>query len=314
MSIPDIAIEDLIALPATGVWPESVHQFDQQSIMAVKTAMAARRPLLIRGEPGTGKSQLARAVARVWQRLFVSVVVNAQTESQDLMWHFDAIARLGEAQIGQQQKSLEAAHFLSPGALWWAFDYTSAASQYEQCRYRQLEPEHLPNWKVEQGCVVLIDEIDKADAELPNGLLEILGNGAFSVPNINQRVGLNATAPLVVITTNEERELPAAFVRRCMVLRLTLPEDQQALIDWLVKRGRCHFSKQNLSDSVLKESAQQLAQDRDKARQLGLNQPGQAEYIDLLRALVELAEGQQAQLQLLKQISSYAFEKYTSLE
>lgn len=315
MNIPDISVGQAIKLPATRAWPEAVHVFDDESVLAIQTALASRRPLLIRGEPGTGKSQLARAIAHVWQRLFISVVVNARMESQDLMWHFDAVARLGEAQIGRQDAQLESLHYLSPGALWWAFDYASAAEQYQQCRYRQLEPEPLSGWQAEQGCVVLIDEIDKAEAELPNGLLEILGNGAFAVPHINQRIGLTgSTLPLVIITTNEERELPAAFVRRCMVLRLSLPTEQSALVEWLVQRGACHFSTEKLSDKVLREAARLLAEDRDKAQRLGLHPPGQAEYIDLLRALVELADGEPAQLDVLKKISRFAFEKYTSLE
>ncbi len=314
MKLPEISMDDPLYLPENGVWPASYHQFDQHSLLAVKTAVAAKRPLLIRGEPGTGKSQLARAVAQIWKRLFVSVVVNAQTESQDLLWHFDTVARLGEAQTAQQPSALQASQFLSPGALWWAFDYASAKAQFEQSRYRQLEPLQLPDWSPANGCVVLIDEIDKAEAELPNGLLEIMGNGAFSVPHINQRVGLNSTLPLVVITTNEERELPAAFVRRCMVLRLGLPEQAQALTTWLVQRGRCHFSEQQVSVGVLTKAAELLTEDREKAGQLGLNRPGQAEYIDLIRALVELEKTEKAQLQLLDKISCFAFEKYQNLD
>lgn len=89
-----------VTLPKSGSWPESVHEFDEEShCYALMAAEAARRPLLVRGEPGIGKSQLARAAAVATGRLFQSVVVNARTECEDLQWKFDAVARLGEAQI-----------------------------------------------------------------------------------------------------------------------------------------------------------------------------------------------------------------------
>ena len=315
MIIPEIDITQPVELPETKTWPKSVHLFDRESELAVRTALASRRPLLIRGEPGTGKSQMARAVAKVWDRLFVSVVVNARTESQDLMWNFDAVARLGEAQAGHNPDRLEPKHYLSPGPLWWAFDYTSAAKQYKVCRYRQLEPDKPDQWTVDQGCVVLIDEIDKADAELPNGLLEILGNGAFSVPYTNEKIGLiGSQTPLVVVTTNEERELPAAFVRRCMVLQLKLPEDKADLVDWLVTRGGHHFPDDELSQSVLEKTAESLWEDRGNAIRLGMSPPGQAEYIDLLRALKELASDEAARLKLLDETRRYAFQKHAELE
>jgi MoxR-like ATPase len=304
-----------VELPQTAALPKSVHLFDDDSVLAIRTAVASRRPLLIRGEPGTGKSQIARAVAKVWQRLFVSVVVNARTESQDLMWHFDAVARLGEAQASRGEATLEPADYLSPGPLWWVFDYDTAARQYAKCRFRQLEPEKPAGWTSAQGCVLLIDEIDKAEAELPNGLLEILGNGAFSVPYTNQRVGLTSTTPpLVIVTTNAERELPPAFVRRCMVLQLKLPSDEQRLTQLLSERGAYHVRDKKMTNKVMIEAAGMLWVDRGKAQLLGMNPPGQAEYIDLLHALCELKEGEAAQLAMLHKIRKFAFKKYPGLE
>lgn len=102
-------------------------------------AEAARRPLLIRGEPGTGKSQLAHAAAVARQRLFLSVVVHARTIAQDLQWQFDAVARLGEAQLlaqahdPQARQHLQPQLFLSPGPLWWALDWDSAQAQWQAC-------------------------------------------------------------------------------------------------------------------------------------------------------------------------------------
>ena len=119
---------DSVPLPEYGSWPESIHQFDAKSINALKAALAAQRPLLLRGEPGTGKSQLARAAAVALNRLFVYEVVNAHTESQDLLWRFDAVGRLAEAQTLQGQncsedklkQTLDSKRYISPGPLWWA--------------------------------------------------------------------------------------------------------------------------------------------------------------------------------------------------
>lgn len=159
--------------------------------------------------------------------------------------------------------------------------------------------------------MLLIDEIDKAEADLPNSLLETLGNGAFPVPWLDAPVGLrkDVPPPLVVITTNEERELPPAFQRRCMVLRLELPKERDALVAWLVKRGEKHFGK-DCAESVRVMVAEKLFEDRAKARDLGHHKPGQAEYLDILRALKN-ARGpdEAAQIELFKRIARFAFEK-----
>jgi MoxR-like ATPase len=221
--IPDIPIDRPLTLPRTGTWPASVHLFDQASADAVLAALAAERPLLVRGEPGAGKSQLARAAAQVLGRLFVGSVVHSRSEAQDLKWEYDAVARLGEAQVlaavpsdlGYRER-LDPRRFLIPGPLWWVFDWSSAEAQVRDYSLCKAHPPAVPDgWTPAQGAVLLIDEIDKAEADLPNALLETLGNGAFPVPWLDGPVGLRAGVPppLVVVTTNEERELPAAFLR-----------------------------------------------------------------------------------------------------
>jgi len=317
--IPDIPVDKRIPLPETGTWPESVHLFDQASADAVLAAIAAERPLLVRGEPGVGKSQLARAAACVLQRAFVATVVHARSEAQDLQWEFDAVARLGEAQVLAAEKSkqdvqerLDPRKYLTPGPLWWVFDWQSAADQVAEHAHCKIRPPAAPkDWIPEQGCVLLIDEIDKAEADLPNSLLETLGNGAFPVPWLEQPVGLRkgAVKPLVVVTTNEERELPAAFLRRCMVLNLALPKDDGELVDLLVKRGGDHFGKQ-CKPKLRKAVAEKLAEDRNKARDLGRPVPGQAEYLDILRALVNArGSDEAAQMELFGRIARFALDK-----
>ena len=214
-------------------------------------------------------------------------------------------------------------------------DCQSARQQLERCRWPFYQPGLAPEdtaVAARQGFVLLIDEIDKADTSLPNSLLEVLGNGGFRVPLLNQtvRTPLGSPTPLVIITTNEERELPPAFVRRCLVLHLRVDDEQflrgwwnrqlvqrselfspeRALIKWLAERGETHFAG-IFTAKVRERAAELLARDRRKARQAGLIRPGQAEYLDLLRALRNMAadSGEQRQLALLEQISPFVLVK-----
>lgn len=318
-----IPTEQPISLPSWGTWPESVHVFDQASADAVLAAGLARRPLLVCGEPGTGKSQLARAAAFQLQRAFVSHVVHARSEAQDLQWEFDAVARLGEAQaLGnaasqeERQERLDPRRYLVPGPLWWTFDWTSAQRHVQTFSLRKVAPPAQPKGcRHTHGCVLLLDEIDKADADLPNSLLEILGNGAFPVPWLEQPVGLRPDQPhpLVVITTNGERDLPAAFLRRCMVLKLDLPSDRAELVAFLARRGEHHFGGQ-CTPELRATVAAQLAEDRDRASRLGAALPGQAEYLDILRVLVNAHPNDPvAQEALLKRVARFALDKAVAL-
>lgn len=292
------------------------HIFNDNDCHALWSAYAAGRPLLVRGKPGTGKSQMARAIADRLGWTLVSEVVRGNTELSDLHWNFDAIRRLGEAQVQRPQNNpqnkskddpLDPKWFLSPGAFWWAYDWETANQQFEDCTYNlRQKPDEKPGSK---GVVLLIDEIDKAEPDLPNGLLETLGNYEFSVPYLSQTSDKDNTNTikgekhnlLIIITTNEERELPTAFVRRCFVHTLKMEEN----IDWLVRRGQLHYG-QEITDTVYKNAAQQLLSDRSRAKD-GRYPPGLAEYIDLLGALatVELTE----QADLLEKVSAYALQK-----
>src|SRR4051794_25880131 len=160
-----------VPLPSRRGLRESVHVFDEDSLLAIEAALATGRPLLVRGEPGTGKSQLARAAAEVLKRPFIPHAVDAQTETRDLLWTVDAIARLAEAQVMATFK--DAAHreqvreligirrFLKPGPLWWAFHWAEVREQ--AALSGALEPDRPEGWTEAHGVVVLIDEIDKAD-------------------------------------------------------------------------------------------------------------------------------------------------------
>ncbi len=299
---------------------ERVHVFDTPSIRAIDAALAAKRPLLIRGEPGIGKSQLARAAAKALKRVFVQHVIDAHCESQDLMWHFDAVQRLADAQLshvsGQGGAALEQKlllkNYLHPGPLWWAFDWNSAFTQAQALGIPT--PTQEKDSDPANGCVVLIDEIDKAEMDVPNGLLEALGEGSFTPKGWGEPICASGITPLVIITTNEERALPPAFLRRCLVLYLELVKDGEDLIEHLVKRGRAHFK--DMDADVLREAAGQLQTDRKHAIDNQLKPlPGQAEYLDLLRALHYIAPDDAAeQLKKLKEIAPFVVQKHSGSE
>jgi MoxR-like ATPase len=299
------------------------HQFELRQIRAVNAALSASRPLLVRGEPGVGKSQLARAAAKALGRVFVQHVVDSRTESRDLLWHFDAVGRLAKAQImgalqfGTEKKALNVLEeelaverFIHPRALWWAFDWDNALEQAN--KIKEGEPPNPDGGDPAQGSVVLIDEIDKAEPDVPNGLLEALGNGQFTPQGFGQPVKATGPSPLVVITTNEERTLPDAFIRRCLVLHLDLPKERDKLIAKLVERGKAHFADKT-SATVLTKAAELLAQDRAEAEQRHWRPlPGQAEYLDLLRAVVGLSQGNTKQQErLIDEVARFVLKKHS---
>ncbi len=317
----DLADGAEIPLPADDGLPPSVHVIDQASIDAINAALAIGRPLLVRGDPGTGKSQLARAAARALGRRFRAHVVDGSTETRDLLWRGDAVERLALAQVlgalkevteAQALARLELQRFIEPGPLWWGFDWEGAAFQRELRCYRAdatARPDPGRARSTNEACVVLIDEIDKADATVPNGLLDALGNGSFDVDGVGSVMMDRACPPLVVITTNEERALPDAFLRRCLVLRLALPVERQALIDVLVARGNAHFGAR-CGAKVLTRAAEMLADDREEMGSREVTAPGLAEYVDLVGVVVERGKADADRLALLDRVRQFALRKH----
>lgn len=320
---------------------EQIYLFDQASIYALTAAYHAGRPLLVRGDPGTGKSQLAHAVAEAMNWQLLSTVITAHTEIQDLWYHFDTVNRLGHAQLmsamhgsidaEEREETLKAElspnKFLSPGVLWWAYDWQSALRHCRDSEHRQYMPESIHGKKNlsrmtaqdleslipdPKGIVLLIDEIDKADSDLPNSLLETLDCKRFEVPWIDESVGGagQTLKPLVIITTNEERQLPPAFLRRCLVLNLNLPKDNAELKALLIERGKAHFND-DIEQDAMALAADQLIKDRELAESYGYKPPGQAEYLDILRVLRQFKKPEQ--VEMLNEIKDFALRKHPDL-
>ena len=298
--------------------PEQVHVFGEDEVLAVQTARDARRALLIRGEPGTGKTQLAKAAAQQLGHGFVSLVVDSRTEARDLLWHVDAVRRLADAQVAgalpaarrKNGAALEIRNYVEPRPLWWGLNWESAAQQAGRAGVQA--PRNLPGCDPANGVVVLIDEVDKGGADVPNGLLEALGSAEFRPPGFAGpvRPQQDDRFPLVIITTNDTRTLPDAFTRRCVVLHLRLPDAEAELIEHLVVRGAAHFPKMDLD--VRRAAAEMVARDRARLQESGGRPlPGQAEYMDLLRVVDRQARGDAAdQLKRLSVAAPFVVRKH----
>ena len=174
--------------------------------VAVNAAVTLRRPLLVKGEPGTGKTVLAREIADAIGAPLIEWVVKSTTKAQQGLYEYDAVARLRDGQLGDPRVH-DIANYVSRGKLWEAFESPA-----------------LP--------VLQIDEIDKADIEFPNDLLQELDRMEFDVYETKQRI-VARERPVVVITSNNEKDLPDAFLRRCFFHYIKFPdrETMQAIID-----------------------------------------------------------------------------------
>ncbi len=167
--------------------------------VAVNAAIQLERPLLVKGEPGTGKTVLAIEVAKSLGVPLIEWHVKSTTKAQQGLYEYDAVARLRDGQMGDE-RSREVANYIRKGKLWEAF----------------VSPERP---------VLLIDEIDKADIEFPNDLLQELDRMEFFVYETGETV-VATQRPIVIITSNNEKELPDAFLRRCFFHYIKFPDEQ----------------------------------------------------------------------------------------
>ena len=165
--------------------------------VAVNAAALLRRPLLVKGEPGTGKTVLAEEIAKAFDAPLISWNIKSTTKAQQGLYEYDAVARLRDGQLGEERVH-DIRNYIRKGKLWEAFTAPK-----------------LP--------VLLIDEIDKADIEFPNDLLQELDRMAFHVYETDETVTAKER-PIVVITSNNEKELPDAFLRRCFFHYIKFPD------------------------------------------------------------------------------------------
>ncbi len=218
--------------------------------IAVNAAVTLERPLLVKGEPGTGKTELARQVATSLGMEIIEWNIKSTTRAQQGLYEYDAVSRLRDSQLGDERVP-EVAHYIRKGKLWQAFS---------------------SNKKV----VLLIDEIDKADIEFPNDLLQELDRMNFHVYETGATIEARHR-PVVIITSNNEKELPDAFLRRCFFHYISFPEPDilRQIID-------VHYP--NLKPQILETALTQFFEIRDTP---GLKKkPSTSEVLDWLKLIL----------------------------
>jgi len=218
--------------------------------VAVNAAVKLERPLLVKGEPGTGKTELAHQVAKSLGVPMLEWHIKSTTKAQQGLYEYDAVSRLRDSQLGDPKVN-DVANYIKKGKLWEAFE----------------APERV---------VLLIDEVDKADIEFPNDLLQELDKMEFFVYETGQTIKA-AQRPIVIITSNNEKELPDAFLRRCFFHYIQFPDS-----DVMKKIVEVHHP--NIKADLLTAALTQFYEIRDQA---GLKKkPSTSEVLDWLKLLL----------------------------
>jgi len=218
--------------------------------LAVNAAITLERPLLVKGEPGTGKTELARQVSQSLGLRMIEWHVKSTTRAQQGLYEYDAVSRLRDSQLGDERVH-DVKNYIRKGKLWEAFE-------------------------ADERVVLLIDEVDKADIEFPNDLLQELDRMEFHVYETGETIRARQR-PIVIITSNNEKELPDAFLRRCFFHYIRFPD-----MDTLKRIVEVHHP--GIKDAMLTAALTQFYEIRD---QQGLKKkPSTSEVIDWLKLLL----------------------------
>ncbi|MEM9139988.1 MAG: MoxR family ATPase [Pseudomonadota bacterium] len=218
--------------------------------VAVNAAITLERPLLVKGEPGTGKTELARQVSSSLGLTLIEWHVKSTTRAHQGLYEYDAVSRLRDSQLGDERVR-DVKNYIKPGKLWDAF-------------------------AAEERVVLLIDEIDKADIEFPNDLLQELDRMEFHVYETGETIKARQR-PIVIITSNNEKELPDAFLRRCFFHFISFPDDET-----MAEIINVHFP--DIKKTLVRAALTQFYEIRDTP---GLKKkPSTSEVLDWLKLLV----------------------------
>ncbi|TMP32043.1 AAA family ATPase [Pseudoalteromonas rubra] len=274
-SLQDSIRNDIVALTPTEV---SGYVLRSEHIAALQAAWFARRPLLVRGEPGLGKTRLADAIANLLGFGLVKSVVQYNSSIEDLLYSIDYMERLHLANSpGISKEELKIERHIRPGKIWQA-----------------MAPGTLSKFNMERphdkrGTVLLIDEIDKADPSLPNALLEVLDEKKITLSYMMEQVKKEEDhALLTIITSNDERMLPKAFLRRCAVLELRLglgKEGVEQLFE-IYKAHKVHEPEDfdRLTEENVCHVADKIIEMRNNNVHVDYHS-GTSEFLDILRVL-----------------------------